>query len=163
MSFNRPQSNLDSRNRYTRAALTDRIKNILATTKFNIKEYIENIEKHKKNRDSNKDFFDYDQELDFSIDTEDPKSIESKIYDNRLYYYKAHQFLKLGLFLKKDAPVFKVSIDHLPSEIIYELSQLDQRARKYVLKQAVSRIFEDINFDLYHDSVSANLKVILVK
>ncbi|HSF50169.1 MAG TPA: hypothetical protein VLA74_05340, partial [Nitrososphaeraceae archaeon] len=122
-----------------------------------------NIEEHKKSRDRNKYYYDYDLELDFSIDTNDPKSIKSKIYDDRLYYYKAHQFLKLGLFLKKDAPVFKVNIDHLPSEIIYDLSQLDQRARNYVLKQAVSRIFENINFDLYHHSVSANLEVILVK
>ena len=46
--------------------------------------------------------------------------------------------------------------------MIYELSQLDEKDRKFVLKQAVSRIFEDINFNLYHDSISANLKVILV-
>ena len=65
--------------------------------------------------------------------------------------------------MKNDAPAFKVNIDHLPSEIIYELSQIDHKARKYVLKQAMARIFEEINFDLYHDSVSANLKVILVR
>ena len=163
MSFNSIQPTLFSRNRYTKSALTDRIKKILATTKLNIGEYINNIEKHKKNRDPKKYYFDYHQELDFSIDTEDPKNIESKIYDDRLYYYKAHQYLKLGLFLKKDVPVFKVNIDHLPSEIIYELSQLDQKERMFVLKQAISRIFEDTNFDLYHDSVSANLEVILVK
>ena len=68
--------------------------------------------------------------MDFSIDTEDPKSIERKIYDDRLYYYKAYHYLKLGVFLKKDAPAFKVNIDHLPSEIIYELSQLDHEDRK---------------------------------
>jgi hypothetical protein len=163
MSFNSVQPNLISRNRYTRSALTDRIKKILATTKLNIKEYINNIERHKKNRDPNKYYYDYDQELDFSIDTEDPKSIKRKIYDDRLYYYKAYQYLKLGLFVKKDAPVFKVNIDHLPSEIIYELSTLDPIDRKYILKQAISRIFEDINFDLYHDSVSANLEIVLVK
>ena len=163
MSFNSVQPNLISRNRYTKSALIDRIKKILATTKLNIEEYINNIEKYKKNRDPNKYYFDYYQELDFSIDTEDPKSIERKIYDDRLYYYKVYHYLKLGVFLKKDAPVFKVNIDHLPSEIIYELGQLDHEDRRIALKQAVSRIFEDVNFDLYHDSISANLKVILVK
>ena len=163
MSFKNLQSNLFTQNRYTKSALTDRIKKILATIKLDIGEYISNIEKHKKNRDPKKYYYDYDLELDFSIDTEDPKSIESKIYDDRLYYYKAHQYLKLGLFLKKDAPFFKVNIDHLSPEIIYELSLLDQTDRKFVLKQAVSRIFEDINFDLYHDSaLSKNLEVVLI-
>ena len=163
MSFASLQPTLNSRNRYTKSALTDRIKKTLATTKLNIEEYISNIEKHKKNRDPNKYYFDYYQELDFSIDTEDPKSIKKKIYDDRLYYYKVYHYLKLGVFLKKDAPFFKVNIDHLPSEIIYELSQLDSEDRRIALKQAVSRIFEDVNFDLYHDSISANLKIILVK
>jgi hypothetical protein len=63
---------------------------------------------------------------------------------------------------RKDAPPFKVSLSHLSPEMIYELSQLDKKDRKFVLKQAVSGIFEDINFNLYHDSISANLKVILV-
>ncbi|HSF51870.1 MAG TPA: hypothetical protein VLA74_14005 [Nitrososphaeraceae archaeon] len=163
MSFNSIQPNLISTNRYTRSALTDRIKKILATRKLNIEEYINNIERHKKNRDPITYYFDYYQELDFSINTKDPKSIESKIYDDRLYYYKAHQYLKIGLFLKNDAPAFKVKLEDLTSEIIYELSLLDQKDRRYVLKQAVARIFEDINFNLYHDSVSANLKVILVR
>lgn len=163
MSFTYRQSNLVAQNRYTISALTDRIKKILATTKLNAEEYIENIEKHKKNKDPNKYYYDYGLDLDLSIDAKDPESIENKIYDYRLYYYKAHNYLKLGLFLKKDAPPFKVNINHLSPEIIYELSQLEQRDRRFVLKQAVGCIFEDINFDIYHDSVSANLEVIFVK
>jgi hypothetical protein len=46
--------------------------------------------------------------------------------------------------------------------MIYELSRLDEKDKKFVLKQAVSRIFEDININLYHDSISANLEVVLV-
>ena len=111
----------------------------------------------------NQYYYDYDNELDFSIDTKDPKSIEKKIYDDRWYYYKAYHYQKLGLFLRKDAPPFKVSLSHLSEEIIYELSQLGKNDRKFVLKQAVGRIFEDINFNLYHDSISANLEVVLVK
>jgi hypothetical protein len=47
--------------------------------------------------------------------------------------------------------------------MVYELSQLDKKDRKFVLKQAIGQIFEDINFDLYHDSISANLEVVLTK
>lgn len=43
-----------------------------------------------------------------------------------------------------------------------ESGKLDEQDRKFVLKQAVSEIFEDINFKLYHDSISANLEVVLV-
>ncbi len=80
MSFNSVQPNLISRNRYTRSALTDRIKKTLATTKLNIEEYINNIEKNKKNRDPNRYYFDYYQELDFSIDTEDLKIIKVNLF-----------------------------------------------------------------------------------
>jgi hypothetical protein len=45
---------------------------------------------------------------------------------------------------------------------MFELYHLDEKDRKFVLKQAVSRIFEDININLYHDSISANLEVVLV-
>lgn len=162
MSFNNFPSDLVIHNRYTKSALTDKIKMILATTKLNIDEYIEEIKKHKKNRDPKKYYYDYELELDFSIDTNNPESIENKIYDDRLYYYKTFHYLKLGLFLNKDAPPFKVNIEHLPPEIIYELFRLDPIDRRYVLKQAVSHIFEDINFDLYHGSISEKLQVILI-
>lgn len=161
MAFNNLDKDLVPQNRYSMSALPDIIKKILATTKLNINEYIDDIDENKK-RDPNQYHYDYDLELDFSINTKDPKNIERKIYDDRLYYYKAHQYLKLGLFLKKDVPFFKVNISHLSSEIIYELSHLGQTDRNFVLKQAVSRIFEDINFDLYHDSISEKLQVILV-
>src|SRR5688500_12502475 len=117
MPFKNKQSNLFTQNRYTQSALTDRIKKILAAVKLDIGEYNENIEKHKKHRDQNKYYYDYDLELDFSIDTKDPNNIETKIYDDRLYYYKAHQYLKLGLFLKKDAPAFKIQLRHLTRDI----------------------------------------------
>ena len=75
---------------------------------------------------------------------------------------KTYHYQKLGLFLRKAAPPFKVSLSHLSPEIINELSQLYDKDRKFVLQQAVGRIFEDINFNLFHDSISANLEVVLV-
>jgi len=53
-------------------------------------------------------------------------------------------------------------LSHLSAEMIYELGQLDEQDRKFVLKQAVGGIFEDINFNFYHDSISANFEVVLV-
>jgi hypothetical protein len=149
-------------NRYAFSAIPDKIKKELAMIKFDVNEYLKEIDEYKKERSLNQYYYDYDKELDFSIDTKDPKSNEKKIYDDRWYYYNAYHYLKLGLFLQKDAPSFKVSLSHLSPEIIYELSQLDEKDRKFVLKQAVSRLFEDINFNLYHDSISVNLEVVLV-
>ena len=80
----------------------------------------------------------------------------------KTYYLQAYDFQKLGLYKRENAPAFEVKLSHLPHDIIYELVQLDEQDRKFVLKQAVSRIFEDINFDLYHSSISVNLKVMLV-
>ena len=151
------------KNRYTFSAIPDKIKKELAIVTFDKEEYIKKIDENKQDRFPNQCYYDYDLELDFSIDTKDYECIEKKIYDDKLYYYKAHQYLKLGLFLKKDAPLFKVSLSHLSQEIILELKQLDKKDRRFVLKQAVGRIFEDVNFNLYHDSISTNLEVVLVK
>jgi hypothetical protein len=149
------------KNHYTFSAIPDKIQKELAIVKFDVIEYVEEINKYKKDRPLNQFYYDYNKELDFSIDTKDPRSIEKKIYDDRWYYYKTYHYQKLGLFLRKEAPPFKVRLSHLSPDIIYELSQLDEKDRRFVLKQAIGRIFEEINFDLYHDSISANLEVIL--
>ena len=145
------------KNRYTSASIPDKIKKELATVKFDIEEYKIKIDEYKKNRPLNERYYNYELELDFS---ENPKILFD--IDDRWYYYKAYHYQKLGLFLRKEAPPFKVRLSHLSPEMIYELSQLDEKDRRFILKQAIGRIFEEINFDLYHDSISAKLKVILV-
>ena len=90
-------------------------------------------------------------------------NLEDDTNDDRLYYYKAYDFQKLGLYKREDVPTFKVKLGHLSQDLIYELARLNDQDRKFVLKQAVSRIFEDINFDLYHNSISNILEVELVK
>ena len=147
--------------RYTISAIPERIKKDLVIVRLNIPEYLKEVETCKQNRDPRTYYYDYELELDLSIDTKDLESIKSKIYDNRLYYYKAHHYLKLGVFKHEDAPPFKVKISHLAPDIIYELTKLTTPDLKFVLKQAVARIFEDINFDLYYSSISRNLEVIL--
>jgi len=151
-----------NRTRYTISAMSEKIKKDLVLVKFDVKEYLDRLKKYKVNRSPYQNYYDYDLELDFSIDTKNPESINNKIYDDRWYYYKAYHYQKLGLFLRKEVPPFKIRLSHLSQDIIYELNQFDLKNRRFVLKQAISRIFEDINFDLYHDSVSANLGVELV-
>ena len=143
---------------YTFSSIPDKIKKELEIVKFDLDKYKNEIEKYRKDRPSNQHYYDYDLELDFS---ENPK-IQFDI-DDRWYYYKAYHYQKLGLFLRIDAPPFRVNLSHISEEMIYELSQLDTKDRKFVLKRAIGKIFEDINFNLYHDSISANLEVVLTK
>jgi hypothetical protein len=80
-----------------------------------------------------------------------------RILDSRKYYNRAHHFLKIGAF--KPVPGFVVNLSDLTPKLIEELYSLDEYDRNYVLKQATGRIFEDVNFELYHNSVSRVLKV----
>ena len=107
------------KNRYAFSAIPDKIKKELSNIKFDVIEYVKEIDKYKEDRPVNQYYYDYYNELDFSIDTKDPKSIEKKIYDDRWYYYKAYHYQKLGLFLRKDAPPFKVSLSHLSDCLLY--------------------------------------------
>jgi hypothetical protein len=147
----------DIKNRYAFSAIPDKIKKELANVKFDIEKYREKISKLRKDRPDNQHYYDYELELDFSENPKIPFDI-----DDRWYYYKVYHYQKIGLFTRKDAPPFKVSLSHLSPDIIYALSELDEKDRRFVLKQGIGRIFEDINFELYHDSISVNLEVILV-
>jgi hypothetical protein len=84
------------------------------------------------------------------------ESVDGK-YDNRRYYNQAHDMLKIGRF--KPAPYFIVYLSDLSPRLIKELYDLDNEDRNFVLKQAVGRIFEDVNPEIYHNSVSQMLKV----
>ena len=60
------------------------------------------------------------------------------------------------------AAIYRSRVSDLLPELLKELSILDKKDRKFVLKQAVGRIFEDINSELYHNSISRVLEVRLV-
>jgi hypothetical protein len=78
----------------------------------------------------------------------------------RKYYNRAYHFLKIGAF--KPSPHFVVNLSDLSTispRLIKEIQELDKADRAYVLRQAVGRIFEDVNSDLYHNSISRVLKV----
>jgi hypothetical protein len=78
-------------------------------------------------------------------------------FDNRRYYFQALKYMSAGAC--KPVPPFVVNLSDLTSRLIYELDQLDQSDRKFVLKQAVGRIIEDVDFQLYHNSISKVLEV----
>jgi hypothetical protein len=82
---------------------------------------------------------------------------DKKIYDQRKYYQQAHESLLFGAL--KPVPPFVIYLCDLTPKIIKELYDLDRQSRKYVLKQAVGSIFEDINSKLYHNSISKVLEV----
>ena len=85
---------------------------------------------------------------------------DNELVDSRPYYDQAYKMLKIGAF--RSAPAYIIFLRDLIPKIIKELYCLDVDGRGYVLKQAVGRIFEDVNSDIYHNSVSRVLKVRLV-
>lgn len=80
--------------------------------------------------------------------------------ESRKYYHQAYHFLKTGHLAT--VPNFLISMKDLEVSLLSELANLDNDDRNFVLKQAVGRIFEDINSRLYHVTVSKLLEVQLV-
>jgi hypothetical protein len=78
-------------------------------------------------------------------------------FDNRVYYFQALKYLTAGAC--DPVPSFIVNLSDLTPRLIDELNALDQIDHKFVLKQAVGRIIEDIDFQLYHNSISKVLEV----
>jgi hypothetical protein len=76
------------------------------------------------------------------------------------YYCQAFRVLR-WIPIAKPPPKFVVNISDVEARIIAELKALDKDGSQYVLKQAVGRIFENINFRQYHLSIARNLEVVL--
>lgn len=91
--------------------------------------------------------------------TEEITNNEGKTIEVRIYYCQALQLLKIAAY--NPAPAYIIRFSHLTSRLQAELTELNDIDLTYVLKQAVSRIFEDINVDLYHNSISRMLRIIL--
>jgi hypothetical protein len=77
--------------------------------------------------------------------------------EGRKYYDQARRMQNIGAF--RPTPSFIIHISDLTPKLIKEISQLDNESRGFVLCQAVGRIFEDINSELYHNSISKVLRV----
>jgi hypothetical protein len=100
-----------------------------------------------------------------TVDSYEPNNTDllntGKKFDSRKYYNQAYHYLRLGAC--NPIPDFLISLSDLTPRLVKELSYLESQDRNYVLKQAVGRIFEDINTELYHDSISKALRVKLIK
>ncbi len=83
------------------------------------------------------------------------------LISNRHYVNQAFHYLKIGIL--SPVPEFLISLSDLSPKLVKELALLDKETREFVLKQAVGRIFEDINSKLYHNSISSVLNVRLVE
>lgn len=83
---------------------------------------------------------------------------EGETVEGRKYYDQAYRMQNIGAF--KPTPSFIIHLSDLTRKLFKEISELDNHTRGYVLRQAVGRIFEDLNPKLYHDSIS---KVLVVK
>jgi hypothetical protein len=123
---------------WTMEYLIDRLKQELATAEL-------------KNSKINTDLLD--------IDNSKFKSYYCLI-SSRKYINQAFHYLKIGV--SRPVPEFVVSLSDFSSKLIAKVALLDRQTRKFVIKQAVGRIFEDINSELYHNSISRVLKVRLI-
>lgn len=81
-------------------------------------------------------------------------------FENRKYYLQA--FTRLNMGAENPVQIFGVSMSDLSTELIEDLYELDLDTRNFALDQAIGRIFEDINPELYHNSISRVLKARLV-
>jgi hypothetical protein len=126
--------------------------------------------------DSNKDFADDDWTIERVLDelfvclAGKREVIPDKRKDSILIYYRKyyHQARKLFKWIPiaKPPPEFVVNISDFTIRIVAELKVIlyDEENKDdstYALKQAVGRIFENIDFRQYHLSIARNLEVVL--
>ena len=87
---------------------------------------------------------------------------EGKEIDVRKYYRQAIEKSK-WIPIAKPSPAFIIYISDLTQEIKTQIEHLMATSSpdnlRYVLTQAVGRIFENLDFEYYHMSIARNLKV----
>jgi|SRR6476660_3368085 len=83
----------------------------------------------------------------------------------RKYYLQAREIIK-WIPIAYPSPAYIIYISDLIAQVKSELDEIavtNPNALEYILKQAVGRIFENMDFDYYHLSIARNLKVRLQK
>ncbi|NOJ32655.1 MAG: hypothetical protein DA329_11005 [Candidatus Nitrosocosmicus sp.] len=91
------------------------------------------------------------------------KSETEEVTEYRKYYMQVWDMQKIGFLEPSVAKPFVIFLSDLPEKLKVELQQISYLERGYVLRQAVARLFEDVNSKLYHNSISKVLKVKLEK
>jgi hypothetical protein len=90
-----------------------------------------------------------------------PKGHPNKVIDFRKYYNQAYHYLKIGAI--KTPPKYLVSLSELSPRLVKQLAEFEKEDRNYIVKQAIALIFQEINKELYHNSVAYFLEVELVE
>jgi hypothetical protein len=76
------------------------------------------------------------------------------------YYWQARRLVYWLPVLKVPSNEFVINLSDLSGKIRQELKGLDSKTLQYVLKQSVTKIFENIDADAYHSrSLGKNLRV----
>ena len=97
------------------------------------------------------------------VQVEEIHQVNNKEIHVKKYHRQARELLK-WIPIARPCPAFVVYISDLTPEINNEIVAIDSEdTLTYVLKQAVGRIFENLDFDYYHLSIARNLKVKLQK
>lgn len=86
-----------------------------------------------------------------------------QITELRKYYLQVFDMQKIGALDRSMVKPFVIHLSDLPKKMIIELIDLNEKNRTYVLIQAVGRLFEDVNYQLYHNSISRILSIRLEK
>ncbi|MEO9319448.1 MAG: hypothetical protein ABI361_02125 [Nitrososphaera sp.] len=79
------------------------------------------------------------------------------------YYEQARELLYRIPRGGNAAPAFQIRIQDLWNRVIVELEKCKPSARKYVLLKAAGRVFENIDYFYFHNSIMRNLQVELVE
>lgn len=99
---------------------------------------------------------------DYTIQTLKHDLATFEVNGSRKYYEQAKEKI-YRIPVHRPTPPFNILLADLTKRMRQELRNLDKDTKIFVLKQAVGRIFEDINSKYYHDSVSKILTVVLAK
>ena len=94
--------------------------------------------------------------IDYIKDEEMGEFVEGRRYCDLARYLLYH------ISVYRPVPIFRISLSDLNEKLKQELEILDRSTLVYVLKQAVGRIFEDIDARYYHTSISSILEVQLI-
>ena len=81
--------------------------------------------------------------------------------------YKYHNYAQKLLYeinLLKPIPVFEISIADLSQELVQELQILHEETLNEVIIDAISRLYESVNFDYFHTvEIRGKIKWVFVK
>ena len=67
--------------------------------------------------------------------------------------YKYHKYAKKLLYeinLAKPIPIFEISVTDLSQELVQELQMIYEEILNEVVIDAISRLYESVNFDYFH-------------